>query len=82
MQRGDEHGALDRKLERALVQQIIEDRANPQPIPDPAKQQGSADPSGGDQQRAFVLVERGFRQGLPLQCLGQVPFQQIRGSPR
>src|SRR5271169_5156456 len=48
MQRGDEHGALDRKLERALVQQIIEDRANPQPIPDPAEQQGSADPSGGD----------------------------------
>jgi IS66 C-terminal element len=42
-QRGDEHGALDRKLERALVQQIIEDRANFQPIPDPAEQQVSAD---------------------------------------
>src|SRR5208337_929796 len=64
MQRGDEHGALDRKLERALVQQIIEDRANPQPIPDPAEQQGSADPSGGDRQRAFVLVERMDQQHL------------------
>ena len=63
-QRGDEHGALDRKLERALVQQIIEDRANPQPIPDPAEQQGSADPSGGDRQRAFVLVERMDQQHL------------------
>ena len=57
-------GALDRKLERALVQQIIEDRANPQPIPDPAEQQGSADPSGGDRQRAFVLVERMDQQHL------------------
>src|SRR5208337_4795132 len=58
MQSGDEHGALDRKLEPALLQQTIEDRANPQPLPDPPEQQGSADPLGGDRQRAFgVLVE-------------------------
>src|SRR5208337_850093 len=65
MQSGDEHGALDRKLEPALLQQTIEDRANPQPLPDPPEQQGSADPLGGDRQRAFgVLVERMNQQHL------------------
>jgi hypothetical protein len=59
MQGGDEDGALDRELEPALLHQIIEDRGNPQPLPDSAEQQRSADPLGGDRQRALgILVER------------------------
>jgi hypothetical protein len=59
MQRGDEHGALDRKLERARLRQIVEDRANPQPLPDSAERHRPADPPGRDRQRTpGVLVER------------------------
>ena len=54
MQRGDEHGALDRKLERALLQQIAQDVGDAEPLPDPAEQHRSADPLGGDRQRAFA----------------------------
>ena len=38
MQRGDEHGALDRKLERALLQQMGQDIGDAEPLPDPAEQ--------------------------------------------
>ena len=65
VQGGDEDGALDRELEPALLHQIIEDRANPQPLPDSAEQQRSADPLGGDRQRALgILVERIDQQHL------------------
>ncbi len=65
MQRCDKHGAFNRKLEPALLQQIIEDPANPQPLPDSVEQHRPADPLGGDRERAFaILVERVDQQQL------------------
>ena len=65
MQGGDEHGALDRELECALLQQADQDVGDAEPLPDFAKQQRAADPLGGDRQRALgVLVERIDQQHL------------------
>ena len=65
MQGGDEDGALDRKLECALLQQADQDVGDADPLPDSAKQQGSADPLGRDRQRALgILVERIDQQHL------------------
>src|SRR6202022_2019845 len=65
MQGGDEDGALDRKLECALLQQADQDVGDAEPLPDSAKQQGSADPLGGDRQRALgIFVERIDQQHL------------------
>ena len=65
MQHGDEDGVLDRKLECALLQQADQDVGDAEPLPDLAKQQGSADPLGGDRQRALgILVERIDQQHL------------------
>src|SRR5271166_2807108 len=46
MQRGDEHDALDRKLERALLQQMGQDVGDVEPLPNPAEQHRAADPLG------------------------------------
>ena len=46
MQRGDEDGALDRKLEGALLEQVAQDVGDAEPLPDPAEQQRPADPLG------------------------------------
>ena len=65
MQRRDEHGPLDRKLERALLEQVGQHGVDPEPLPDPAKQQRPADPLRRNRQRAFgVLVERVDEQHL------------------
>ena len=65
VQRGDEHGALDRKPEPALLQQIIENHADPQSLPDSAKQHRPADPLRRNRQcRSSVLVERADEQHL------------------
>ena len=65
MQRGDEHGALDRKLERALLQQMGQDVGDAEPLPDPAEQHRPTDPLRRNRQRAFgVLVERVDEQHL------------------
>ncbi len=65
MQRGDEYGTLDRELERAILQEIVEDSADPQPLPDFAEQRRAADPLRRRRQRAVrVLVERGDEQHL------------------
>ena len=78
-QRGDEHGALDRKPERAILEQIVEDRAGPQPLPDPTEQHRPADPLRGHRQRAVrVLVERGDEQHL----VGELGARGDEGSKR
>jgi hypothetical protein len=65
MQRGDKHGALDRKLERAILQQIVENRANPLPLPDSVEQHRPADPLRRNRQRPFgALIERADQQDL------------------
>ena len=65
MQGGDEHRPLDRKLERALLEQVGQHGVDPEPLPDPAEQQRPADPLGGDRQRALgVLVQRVDQQDL------------------
>src|SRR5271165_1115503 len=65
MQRGDEHGALDRKLERALLQQMGQDVGDVEPLPNPAEQHRAADPLRRNRQRAFgVLVESVDEQHL------------------
>ena len=53
------------KLECALLQQADQDVGDAEPLPDSAKQQGSADPLGGDRQRALgILVEHIDQQHL------------------
>jgi hypothetical protein len=65
MQRGDKHGALDGEFEGAVLQQIREDVADPQPLPDFAKQQRTADAFGRGRQRPTdVLGERVDEQHL------------------
>jgi len=48
MQRRDERRPLDRKLERALLEQVGQHGVDPEPLPDPAEQQRPADPLGHD----------------------------------
>src|SRR5450756_291841 len=65
VQSADENSALDRELERAVLQQFTEHVGDAEPFPDPAKQQRSADPFGGNGQRSVgVLVERVDEQHL------------------
>ncbi len=65
MQRGDEHGALDGKLEAAVGQQIGENLGNAEPRPDPAEQQRSAQALGRrGQDAALVLIEGGDQHHL------------------
>ena len=79
MQGCDEHGALDRKLERAVLQQIGQDVGDAEPLPDPAVQHRAADPLGGDRQRALgVLVERVDQQHL----VGELGARGDEGSER
>jgi hypothetical protein len=79
VQRSDEHGALDRKLERAILQKIVEHRADPQSLPDPAEQHRPADPLRRHRQRAVgVLVERGDEQHL----VGKLGARGDEGSER
>ena len=65
MQRGDERRPLDRKLERALLEQLARMASIPsrsQILPNSSR---SANPFGRDRQRAFVvLVERVDQQDL------------------
>jgi hypothetical protein len=65
MQRGDERRPLDRKLERALLQQVGQDVGDAEPLPNPAEQQRPADSLARDRQRTLgVLVERVDEQDL------------------
>ena len=64
MQRGDEHGALDRKLECALFQQIIEHRANPKPIPIRPNSKGPPIRLAATDNVRRVLVQRTDEQHL------------------
>ncbi len=79
MQRGDEHGPLDRKPEPARLQQIGQDVGDAEPLPDPAEQHRSADPLRRNRQRAFgVLVERINQQHL----IGELGPRGDEGSER
>ena len=65
VQSANEDSALDRELERAVLQQITEHVGDAEPFPDPAEQQRSADTFGGNGQRSVgVLVERVDEQHL------------------
>ena len=79
MQYGDEHGPLDRKPEGAVLQEIVEDRVDPQPLPDLAEQHRPADPLRRNGERAVgVLVERGDQQHL----VGEPGARGDEGSER
>ena len=59
MQGGDEDGALHRKFEGAILQQIAQNIGDAEPVPYFAEQQRSADALGRDRQRPVgVFVER------------------------
>ena len=65
MQRGDEHGALDRKLERALLQQMGQDIGDAEPLQIRPNSIGPPIRFRRNRQRAFgVLVERVDEQHL------------------
>ena len=58
MQRGDEHGALDRKLNARSFSKG-QDIGDAEPLPDPTEQHRPTDPLRRNRQRAFgVLVQR------------------------
>src|SRR5450830_1620198 len=58
VQSANEDSALDRKLERAVLQQLTEHVGDAEPFPYPAEQQRSANSFGGNGQRSVrILVE-------------------------
>ena len=65
MQRGDEHGALDRKLERALLQQMGQDVGDAEPLPRSGRTASAHRSVFAVTDSAFgVLVERVDEQHL------------------
>src|SRR5208283_1347717 len=65
MQRRNEHGALNGKLEGAVSEQIAENLRDAQPLPDFAKQQRAAEALGrGRHRAALVLIEGGDQHHL------------------
>ena len=57
-------GALDGKAELARRQQAIQHFGDPEPLPQPAEQQRTADPLGIERQAAVILIERLQQQHL------------------
>jgi len=55
VQHGSENGALDRKLEGASGEEILDDRAAPRLLPQAPKQQGGADALAGKPLRVAGL---------------------------
>ncbi len=59
MQCGNKNGALDSEFEAAILQQLREDVADPEPLPDFAEQQRPADALGLSRHRPFgVRIKR------------------------
>ena len=79
VQRGDEHRALHRELEGAILQQIAKDIGDAEPFPYFAKQQRPADALGRSRQRAIgVFVERVDEQHL----IGELGARSEQGGQR